>query len=215
MISRKLILSAAMLAISAAPAFADADSEAYVQSNADDVLASLNAPELTPAERRTRFQTYMDKFTNIDVVAKFVIGSYAKKFSDEEMEAYLASFRAYALAVYEDYFNEFGGQTITVLGSNDRSARESVVATEILRDDGDKLEVSWHVLKRRGEYHVVDVHLKLGGQTFKLGVEQRAQFKSILDQNYGSADVLIAKIDSMTDELIARRPPDAEATEES
>lgn len=215
MISRKLILSAAMLAISAAPAFADADSEAYVQTNADDVLASLNAPELTPAERRTQFQNYMDKFTNIDVVAKFVIGDYAKKFSEQEMEAYLASFRAYALAVYEDYFNEFGGQTITVLGSNDRSARESVVATEILRDDGDKLEVSWHVLKRRGKYHVVDVHLKLGGQTFKLGVEQRAQFMSILDQNYGSADALITKIDSMTDELIARRPPDAEATEES
>ena len=206
MISRKLILSAVMLAASALPAFADTQTEEYVRTNANEVLASLNAPDLSPAERRAQFQTYMDEFTNLDAVAKFVIGKYAKRFSDEEMEAYLTTFRSYALAVYEFYFNEYRGQDVKVTGSTDRNPRDSIVDTEIVRADGAELEVRWRVLNRGGKYQVVDVALNAEGNLIWLAIEQQAQFLSILDQNNGSADALLAKINSMTDELIALRP---------
>ena len=209
MISRKWILSATMLAFTALPAFADTQTEEYVRSNANDVLASLNAPGLTAAERRVQFQTYMDEFANLDAVAKFVIGKYAKRFSDEEMEAYLATFRAYALAVYEFYFNEYRGRDVKVVGSTDRNARDSIVDTEIVRADGQELEVRWRVLNRGGKYQVVDVALNAEGNLIWLAIEQQAQFLSILDQNNGSSDALIKKINSMTDELIAQRPADA------
>ncbi|MEL6667083.1 MAG: ABC transporter substrate-binding protein [Pseudomonadota bacterium] len=206
MISRKWILSATMLAFTALPAFADTQTEEYVRSNANDVLASLNAPGLTAAERRVQFQSYMDEFANLDAVAKFVIGKYAKRFSDEEMEAYLATFRSYALAVYEFYFNEYRGRDVKVVGSTDRNARDSIVDTEIVRADGQELEVRWRVLNRGGKYQVVDVALNAEGNLIWLAIEQQAQFLSILDQNNGSSDALIKKINSMTDELVAMRP---------
>lgn len=208
MISRKWILSATMLAFTALPAFADTQTEEYVRSNANDVLASLNAPGLTAAERRVQFQSYMDEFANLDAVAKFVIGKYAKRFSEEEMDAYLATFRAYALAVYEFYFNEYRGRDVKVVGSTDRNARDSIVDTEIVRADGQELEVRWRVLNRGGKYQVVDVALNAEGNLIWLAIEQQAQFLSILDQNNGSSDALIAKINSMTDELVAMRPAD-------
>ena len=208
MISRKWILSATMLAITALPAFADTQTEDYVRSNANDVLASLNAPGLTAAERRVQFQSYMDEFANLDAVAKFVIGKYAKRFSEEEMEAYLATFRSYALAVYEFYFNEYRGRDVKVVGSTDRNARDSIVDTEIVRADGQELEVRWRVLNRGGKYQVVDVALNAEGNLIWLAIEQQAQFLSILDQNNGSSDALIKKINSMTDELVALRPAD-------
>jgi phospholipid transport system substrate-binding protein len=206
MISRKWILSTAMLAFTAMPAFADAKTEEYVRTNANDVLASLNAPGLTTAERRVQFQTYMDEFANLDAVAKFVIGKYSKRFSDAEMEAYLTTFRTYALAVYEYYFNEYRGREVNVVGSTDRNARVSIVETEIVRSDGQELEVNWLVLNRGGAYQVVDVALNAEGNLIWLAIEQQAQFLSILDQNNGSVDALNAKINSMTDELIALRP---------
>ena len=209
MISRKLILSAAMLAVSALPAFADAKTEEYVRTNANDVLASLNQPGLTADERRAQFQTYMDEFANLDAVAKFVIGKYAKRFSDEEMEAYLATFREYALAVYEFYFNEYRGRDVKVVGSTDRNARDSIVDTEIVRADGQELEVRWRVLNRGGQYQVVDVALNAEGNLIWLAIEQQAQFLSILDQNNGSSEALLNKINSMTDELVAMRPAEA------
>ncbi|MEL7032796.1 MAG: ABC transporter substrate-binding protein [Pseudomonadota bacterium] len=203
---RNWIISSAMLAVAAAPAFADTQTEEYVRTNANDVLASLNAPGQTAAERREQFQAYMDEFTNLDAVAKFVIGKYAKRFSDEEMEAYLTTFRTYALAVYEFYFNEYRGQDVKVTGSVDRNARDSIVDTEIVRADGQELEVRWRVLNRGGKYQVVDVALNAEGNLIWLAIEQQAQFLSILDQNNGSVDALNAKINSMTDELIALRP---------
>ena len=209
MISRKWILSATMLAFTALPAFADTQTEEYVRSNANDVLASLNAPGLTAAERRVQFQSYMDEFANLDAVAKFVIGKYAKRFSDEEMDAYLATFRAYALAVYEFYFHEYRGRDVKVTGSTDRNARDSIVDTEIIRADGQELEVRWRVLNRGGNYQVVDVALNADGNLIWLAIEQQAQFLSILDQNNGSVDALITKIESMTDDLIAQRPAEA------
>ena len=206
MISRKWILSASLLALTAMPAFADAKTEEYVRTNANDVLASLNAPDLSASERREQFQTYMDEFTNLDAVAKFVIGKYSRRFTPEEMELYLATFRNYALVVYEFYFNEYRGRDVKVTGSTDRNARDSIVDTEIVRADGQELEVRWRVLNRGGQYQVVDVALNAEGNVIWLAIEQQAQFLSILDQNNGSVDALIETINSMTDELVAQRP---------
>lgn len=206
---RNWIISSAMLAVAAVPAFADTQTEEYVRTNANDVLASLNAPGQSADERREQFQIYMDEFTNLDAVAKFVIGKYAKRFSDEEMEAYLTTFRSYALAVYEFYFNEYRGQDVKVTGSTDRNARDSIVDTEIVRADGQELEVRWRVLQRGGKYQVVDVALNAEGNLIWLAIEQQAQFLSILDQNNGSVEALIAKINSMTDELVALRPAES------
>jgi phospholipid transport system substrate-binding protein len=137
-----------------------------------------------------------------------VIGKYAKRFSDEEMEAYLETFRNYALVVYEFYFNEYRGRDVKVVGSTDRNARDSIVDTEIVRADGQELEVRWRVLNRGGKYQVVDVALNAEGNLIWLAIEQQAQFLSILDQNNGSSEALIAKINSMTADLVAQRPAD-------
>lgn len=209
MISRKWIISASMLAFAAVPAFADEATEEYVRVNANEVLASLNAPGQTDDERRAQFQFYMDEFTNLDAVAKFVIGRYSKRFSPEEMDLYLTTFRNYALVVYEFYFNEYRGQDVKVMGSTDRNPRDSIVDTEIVRADGQELEVRWRVLNRGGKYQVVDVALNAEGNLIWLAIEQQAQFLSILDQNNGSVDALIAKINSMTAELEAERPDES------
>jgi len=206
MTSRKWILSAAMMLMAAAPAFADAKTEEYVRTNANDVLASLNAPDVTADERRQKFQTYMDEFANLDAVAKFAIGKYSKRFSEEELDAYIVAFRAYALAVYEYYFNSYKGRDVKVTGSTDRNPRDSIVDTSIIREDGEEMEVRWRVLNRGGQYQVVDIALNAEGNLIWLGIEQQAQFLALLDRSNGSASELIKKINSMTDELIAERP---------
>ncbi|MEO1642916.1 MAG: ABC transporter substrate-binding protein [Pseudomonadota bacterium] len=201
----KTALASIALVSAAGLAAADEKTEAYVQENANNVLSSLNAPDVTAEERRAKFQQYMEEFSNLDAVAKFVIGRYSRQFTEDELEAYIAAFRTYALAVYEFYFNEYKGQAVEVTGSLDRNARDSIVDTTILRADGEALTVRWRVLQRGGEYQVVDIALNADGNLIWLAIEQQAQFLSILDQNNGSADALIAKIESMTDELVAQR----------
>ncbi|MEM7493231.1 MAG: ABC transporter substrate-binding protein [Pseudomonadota bacterium] len=201
----KAALAALTLSMTASVALASETTEAYVQENANNVLSSLNEPGITPAERRMKFQGFMEEFSNLDAVAKFVIGNYSRRFSEEDLDRYVAAFREYALAVYEFYFNEYRGQAVEVTGSTDRNARDSIVDTTILRGDGEALTVRWRVLERGGKYQVVDIALNADGNLIWLAIEQQAQFLSILDQNNGSPDALISKIESMTQDLVDQR----------
>ena len=198
-------LAASVLLASAMPAFADARTEAYVQKNASEVLKSLNNPDLSAAQRTAAFSGYMDKFTNLDAVSNFVIGKYSRRFTEAELNKYRKSFRAYALAVYEYQLDAYRGESVIVKNSVDRSETDSIVNTVIKRQDGKDMDVRWRVQGKEGSYQVVDVALNLDGNLIWLAIEQRAQFIALLDNNNGSADKLIKKIDSMTADLKAKK----------
>ncbi len=194
-------LAAPLVAALALPAFADARTEAYVQKNASEALSTLNNPKLTAAERTATFNAYMDKFTDIDAVSNFVIGKYARRFTEDELTRYRKAFRNYAMAVYEAQLDAYRGEAVVVKSSVDRSPTDSIVNTVIKRKDGKEMDVRWRVQGKEGSYQVVDVALNSDGNLIWLGIEQRAQFIALLDDNNGSADKLIAKIDSMTKKL--------------
>jgi phospholipid transport system substrate-binding protein len=111
--------------------------------------------------------------------------------------------------VYEYYFNAYKGKDVKVTGSTDRTTRDSIVDTKIVREDGEEMDVRWRVLNRGGKYQVVDIALNAEGNLIWLGIEQRAQFMSVLDKNNGSSEALINKIDSMTADLVSRRGTEA------
>lgn len=195
-------LAALMLAL---PANADARTEAYVEENANSVLETLNDPALDAEARTEAFARYMDQFTDIKAVSNFVIGRYANEFSEAELERYREAFRKYALAVYEHELDRYRGERVEVLGSVDRSPRDSIVNTRIPREGGEAMDVRWRVLNRDGEFQVVDVALNIDGQLLWLAIEQRAQFLALLDRTNGSAEALIDKIEEMTANLEAER----------
>lgn len=197
-------LAASVLLAGSLPAFADARTEAYVQKNASEVLQSLNNPKLSAAERTATFSKYMDTFTDLDAVSNFVIGKYARRFSDAELAKYRKAFRTYALAVYEYQLDAYRGEAVVVKNSVDRSETDSIVNTVIKRQDGKDMDVRWRVQGKDGDYQVIDVALNLDGNLIWLAIEQRAQFIALLDRSNGSADALIKKIDSMTAELKAK-----------
>ena len=198
-------IALAALAALALPAFADANTEAYVQKNASEVLASLNDPALNADQRTAKFNAYMDEFTDMEAVANFAIGKYARRFTPEELAKYHKVFRDYALAVYEIQLDAYRGEAVVVKNSVDRSATDSIVNTVIKRQDGQDMDVRWRVLIRDGKYQVVDVALNLDGNLIWLGIEQRAQFIALLDRTNGAAGQLIAKIEDMKKKLESER----------
>ncbi|MEQ8557548.1 MAG: ABC transporter substrate-binding protein [Henriciella sp.] len=202
---RTLLISALAAAVVPASAYADERTESFVKQNANEVLNSLNNPDLSSAERTSLFSGYMEQFANINAVSKFVIGKYANRFSPEELKRYQDAFRTYALAVYQSELDAYRGNEVVVEGSTDRSPSDSIVDTKIARTDGRDMNVRWRVLHRNGEYQVVDVALDIEGNLIWLAIEQRAQFLALLDRTNGSADALIDKINGMTRKLKSER----------
>lgn len=202
---RFLAFAGAAMLMTVNSAHADAKTEAYVQENASEVLASLNDPTLDADERTEKFNTYMDEFTDMTAVSNFAIGKYARRFSEDELARYRKVFREYALAVYENELDAYRGESVLVKDSVDRSPTDSIVNTVIKRQDGKDMDVRWRVLTRDGEYQVVDVALNLDGNLIWLAIEQRAQFLALLDRSNGSAEALIEKIESMKRNLEAEK----------
>ncbi len=202
---RHLAIAGAAMLMIAPNSFADVKTEAYVQENASEVLASLNDPSLDAEERTEKFNTYMDEFTDMTAVSNFAIGKYARRFTEDELARYRKVFREYALAVYENELDAYRGEAVIVKDSVDRSATDSIVNTVIKRQDGKDMDVRWRVLTRDGKYQVVDVALNLDGNLIWLAIEQRAQFLALLDRSNGSAEALINKIESMKRNLEAEK----------
>lgn len=201
----KIAAAAIGASLLAGAAVADARTEAYVEENANEVLRTLNDPTLDASARTAAFEDYMDQFTDLDAVSNFVIGRYAREFSEAELAEYREAFRAYALAVYENELDRYRGERVEVIGSFDRTPRDSIVNTRIPREGGPPMDVRWRVLNRDGEFQVVDVALNIEGNLLWLAIEQRAQFLALLDRTNGSSEALIAKIREMTDTLESKR----------
>lgn len=201
----KIAAAVVGVTVLAGAAFADARTEAYVEENANEVLSALNDPTLDAADRTAAFEQYMDRFTDLDAVSNFVIGRYAREFSEAELTEYRQVFRAYALAVYENELDRYRGESVEVIGSFDRTPRDTIVNTRIPREGGPAMDVRWRVLNRNGEFQVVDVALNIEGNLIWLAIEQRAQFLALLDRTNGSSEALIAKIREMTDTLESQR----------
>lgn len=201
----RTLFAATMLAVLPVQALADAKTEAFVEKNANEVLDALNNPSLSQDERTALFSRYMEEFADINAVSRFVIGKYANRFSPEDLQRYQKAFRTYALAVYENELDDYRGNEVIVKGSTDRTPTDSIVDTSIPRQDGKAMNVRWRVLKRNGQYQVVDVALNIDGNLIWLAINQQDQFLSILDQSNGSANALISKLESMTRQVQSSR----------
>jgi phospholipid transport system substrate-binding protein len=196
--------------VGAAPAFADKKAEAYVETNANEVLRVLNEKSLTDEGRRAKFNDAMHKFANVRAIARRVLGQYGRNFpdGDPKFETYYKTFEVYALNVYEVQLDVFRGEAIKVTGSTDLDPRRSQVETTIKNSGtGKNTKVVWDVLQSTDgkNYRVRDVGISLGGAVLWLASDQQAQFESFLDRNNGKIDPLIGRINEMIADMDARK----------
>ncbi|HPN05764.1 MAG TPA: ABC transporter substrate-binding protein [Hyphomonadaceae bacterium] len=202
------LAAAVVLAATAAPAFADKQSEAYVQANANTVLKVLADKSLTDAQRESKFSDYMNKFAHMPTIARRVLGVNARSISQADFDKYYKTFEVYAMETYEVHFDQFRGEALRVTGSKDEDDRRSTVATLIKSSQtGKDTKVFWDVLKSQDgqSYRVRDVGIDLGGSVLWLAQEQQAQFESYLNRNGGSIDKLIGRINVLLADMEARK----------
>ena len=193
---RRAAVAAAIAATTLSPAFADKAAEDFVAGILVDANVVFKAPDI--AARNAGIETLVDKFVDMDRVAKFALGQYVRQASDEQMAAYLPLFRKYATSVYQSTLDPYTGEALEVTGSVDRTARDIIVNSKVVgARPGSQyadLVVHWRVYRAAdGKQSVVDA----GASGVWLAIEQQATFKSVIANNGGGAagiDALIADL---------------------
>ena len=189
---RIFLLSASALGLGLVPAFAQATNAAedFVRNNIQAGFDILNDRNAAPAQRRDRFSSFLLGLTDVKRVALFLLGPYAAKASQADLDAYVAAYQEYVLGVYQSYFQLYAGQTLHVLSSRERAPQDFVVATTMAGQQSAALEIDFRVRTDQAKPVLVDV----GVAGVWLALAQRDQIQSVLAQNNGDINALIAHL---------------------
>lgn len=194
----RMSLAGAASAAMIAPAQADVAAEKFIAGVLEESNAIFGSSD--ESSRNAGVEALVDKYVDMDRVARFALGQYARQASPEQMAAYTPLFRRYATNVYQSTLENYSGQKLAVTDSIDRNERDIIVNSKVVgAKPGDQyadLVVSWRVYRKPdGAQAIVDA----GAEGVWLAIEQQSTFKSIIANNGGGSkgiDALIADLKS-------------------
>lgn len=196
----RFVLAAAALTLAwSAPARADQTAESFVAGILEEANAVFLAPD--KAARNAGVEALVDKYVDMDRVARFALGQYARQASDAQLAEYLPLFRKYATSVYQSTLDPYTGEALEVTGSVDRSERDIIVNSKVVGakpgSEYADLIVHWRVYRGHdGKQSIVDA----GAEGVWLAIEQQSTFKSVIANNGGGS----AGIDALITDLKAK-----------
>jgi phospholipid transport system substrate-binding protein len=182
-VSRRALLATALLsAVSfASPAQADAGAEAFVNDVGNKVLAAARDGSVPS------FRKLLNANADLDAIAIFSLGQYRKNLQPSQKAEYVGLVEDYIARVFSQNAQRLAGQSLNVVAS--QSAADSVIVKSDLRyDTGHTTSVTWRLIKRGSSYKIFDVNV----DGIWLATTQKTNFVSVLKQNKGDMNALIA-----------------------
>lgn len=179
------------IGFSAVPAWAADPAETFVTTNIQQGFDILNDAGASVPQRRERFAAFVIGLTDVRRVALFLLGRYAGTAAPADIDAYVAAYQDYVLAVYQSYFALYAGQSLRVIDSRERAPSDYIVRTNIVGNNAPAIEIDFRVRTDGPKPLLVD----MGVAGIWLSLSQRDQFVAVLGQNNGDIKALIAHLD--------------------
>ena len=198
-----ILLAAAMAApalLTPVPAMAqaararDAGAEAFVQSGATKVMATLNNKALGKAAKAASFRPLINDLIDVPRVTRFVLGKYARQATPDQYAHFAAAFRTYAEAVYMKRIDDYHGEKVVIAGSQVNRPGDVMVTTTISGPRTQPTVLNWRVQNAGQGWKVIDVQVK----GVWLAITQQQDFVSTIDNAGGRIDVLTAQLQRET-----------------
>lgn len=172
-----------LLLSGAATAAADNPTE-IVETVTEEAQDSLSDKTLTTAETERLLED-----VDVDGIARFALGKYAKSVSDADYEAYETVFRSYLKGQMEQHLAQFSSSDVDIVDETRRGS-QIIIETKVTRADGEVMDVNWRLRRSSEGWEIIDVE----AMNLWLAIEQRAQFLAELDQNGGDLGALVQTI---------------------
>jgi len=195
MLTRRLFLvCAALLAMSSwavRPATAqstDPGATAFIQNLGNEAVSTFSNKSLSRDQALQRFRNLLYQGFDVPYIGRFVLGRHWNQATPQQQNEYQKLFEQLIVKTYADRFVEYSGETFKITGSQPAGEADSMVSTQIVRPNGPPVNVEWRVRKRDGgQYKIIDVAV----EGVSMGVTQRSEFNSVVQQNGGRIDGLL------------------------
>ncbi|MFP5512306.1 MAG: phospholipid-binding protein MlaC [Alphaproteobacteria bacterium] len=194
---RKFVACAALLAVSgwaghtlispAAAQGADQGASAFIQKLGNDAIATFSDKSLARDQAIQRFRTLLYAGFDVPYIGRWVLGRYWNSANEAQRAEYQKLFEQLIVNTYAERFVEYSGETFRIVGTSPAGEADTMVTTQIVRPNGPPVNVSWRVRKSGADFKIIDVVV----ENVSMGVTQRQEFASVVEQNGGRIDGLI------------------------
>jgi phospholipid transport system substrate-binding protein len=170
--------------------------EAFITGLADQAIETMTMPNVSKSERVKHFKVLLNENFAVKTIARYVIGRYWNRASQSEKEEYLNLFQEMLAINYVNRFSEYAGENLNVIKSSVSSSKDAVVHSQIVRDGTQPVSVDWQVRSKDNvTFKIIDIKV----EGVSLGQTQKSEFSSVIRQNGGKVEGLLAVLRKRVD----------------
>jgi phospholipid transport system substrate-binding protein len=165
------------------------ESEAFIQQTIERAYAILNDASLNDEQRDHEFDGLLRSVADIQRLALFTLGPYARAASKAELDAFVTAFEDYVVVVYQDHLNRYREKEIKVTGSTERAPGDVIVNAEVADAQGPTgpIKLAFRVRKDSNGNNIV-TDLQFDGVW--LAIMEREDFSSFVRQHKDNVGLL-------------------------
>ncbi|MBP2293386.1 MlaC/ttg2D family ABC transporter substrate-binding protein [Azospirillum rugosum] len=165
----------------------EAEARTFIQNLGDEAIRTFSDKTLPRQQAIQRFQALLHRGFDVPYIGRWVLGRFWNQATEQQQAEYQRLFERLIINTYAGRFLEYSGETFKVTGARSESGADSTVATQIVRPNGPPINLEWRVRHRDGHPKIIDVVV----EGVSMGVTQRQEFASVIQQNGGKVDGLI------------------------
>ncbi len=191
------VLFASALVLSAprdAVAGGAGDPAGFVRAFGARAVAVLADQSLAPQARAEEFRQLLIERLDVARIARFTLGRYWRKATEEQRAEYARVFEDYIIATYARKLNAYSGETLAVDGVRDQDEKRALVTSRIVRAEGEPIMIEWRLRRTGVSWRIVDVTV----EGVSLALTQRSEFAAVVRANGGRVEGLIEKLREKT-----------------
>jgi phospholipid transport system substrate-binding protein len=173
---------------------ASTDPAGFIKSLGATAIDQLTGPDVTQAERETRFRQLFQQNFDIPTIGKFVLGRYWRTASDAERTEFLKLFEDFIVKSYAVRFADYAGESFSVQGATGGSDGSAIVHSQINRRGAEKIRVDWRVQENQDKLAITDLVV----EGVSMAVTQRSEFASVIQSKGGKVAGLIEALRKKT-----------------
>ena len=171
-----------------APDLLEARAETFIASLAIKAVQALTIEGALRVERVRRFRRLFEDYFAVQGIAKWILGRYWRRASDEERAEYLVLFEDMMVVSYVDRFSGYTGEALAITKAVALDDDNAMVFSEIVRPTGGAaVRVDWRIATEDGSMRVVDLIVE--GTSMRMTL--RSDFSSIIRREGGTVTGLI------------------------
>ena len=181
------LIFAAGLTTAAPRGQAQSDPVAFINQLGVQAIQVLG-PSVAMTQRVQRFKELFAADFDLPGIAQFTLGRYWRVATPEQQQQYIGLLHDYLAQAYAGRLAQYGGEKFAALNSTQQGG-QTIVNSEITRNDGSKIRVEWHLINNGG-WKITDAFVA----GVSMAITQRDEFGSVIQQGGGQVQYLLDRL---------------------